>query len=89
MAALQPDVVVTQDLCAVCAVDLKAVQRCANGASIVSLNPFTIQDVMEDILRCCRAQCRAGCAAARSQGTLMYMLGLMQGQAARHKMRPE
>ena len=42
MAALHPDVIVTQDLCAVCAVDLKAVQRCAATARIVSLNPFTL-----------------------------------------------
>lgn len=42
MAALHPDVIVTQDLCAVCAVDLKAVQRCAATARIVSLNPYTL-----------------------------------------------
>ena len=52
LAALQPDVVVTQDLCAVCAVDLKAVQRCAGSARVVSLNPLTLRDVLDDILRC-------------------------------------
>ena len=30
--------------------DLKAVQRCATEARIVCLNPFTLQDVLEDVL---------------------------------------
>lgn len=49
---LKPDVIVTQDLCAVCAVDLSAVQRACDGsAKIICLNPFTLEDVLEDVIR--------------------------------------
>ena len=49
---LNPDVIVTQDLCAVCAVDLSAVEKETNGsAAIVCLNPFTMSNVLEDVLR--------------------------------------
>lgn len=53
---LQPDVIVTQDLCAVCAVDLSAVQRAVGDtAEIVCLNPFTVGDVLEDVMRVANA----------------------------------
>lgn len=51
---LNPDVIITQDLCNVCSVDLSLVQKvCKEMTSqptIVSLNPFTIDDVLNDIL---------------------------------------
>ena len=53
---LRPDVIVTQDLCAVCAVDLAAVERATEGsANIVCLYPFSILDVLDDIRRVGRA----------------------------------
>ena len=61
------------DLCAVCAVDLKAVQRCAAGARVVSLNPFTVQDMLGDILRCGEAmhtERQAQAAVARLQARI-------------------
>ena len=48
--ALSPDLIVTQDLCAVCAVssgDLAS--ACAVGAEVVSLDPRTFADVVESI----------------------------------------
>lgn len=52
---LNPDVIVTQSLCEVCSVDLALVERiCAKAlpsANIISLNPFTIEEVLEDVLR--------------------------------------
>lgn len=51
---LSPDVIITQDLCNVCSVDLALVQKtCAemhSNPQIVSLNPFTVEDVLNDIL---------------------------------------
>lgn len=52
---LRPDVIITQDLCNVCSVDLALVQRVcqefANIPQVVSLNPFSLEDVLEDILK--------------------------------------
>lgn len=55
IAALRPDVIVTQDLCEVCSIDLAAVQRLAArldpSPAIVSLNPTSLEDVFDDVLR--------------------------------------
>jgi iron complex transport system substrate-binding protein len=57
LAELAPDVIVTQDLCAVCAVSLddvrSAVARLArrDGVRIVSLSPTRLGDVLDDVLR--------------------------------------
>jgi ABC-type Fe3+-hydroxamate transport system substrate-binding protein len=52
--ALKPDVIVTQDLCAVCSIDLGAVRQAAARMSpapaIVSLNPQTLEGVFDDVL---------------------------------------
>jgi iron complex transport system substrate-binding protein len=53
---LQPDVVVTQDQCQVCAVSLgeveSAVRRIARrDVRVVSLSPFSLSDVLRDIVR--------------------------------------
>ncbi|MBC7836022.1 MAG: hypothetical protein H7Y88_13125 [Phycisphaerales bacterium] len=54
LASLRPDVVLTQDLCHVCSIDLAAVQRLVSHLSpsprIVSLNPTTLEDVLDDLL---------------------------------------
>lgn len=51
---LSPDVIITQDLCNVCSVDLALVQKVCKDMqtqpSIVSLNPFTVDNVLNDIL---------------------------------------
>ncbi|DBA92072.1 TPA: hypothetical protein ACH3X1_015804 [Trebouxia sp. C0004] len=50
---LQPDVILTQDLCNVCSVDLQLVQQTIDQLSIkpkiVALNPQKLSDVLEDI----------------------------------------
>ena len=52
---LKPDVIVTQDLCNVCSVDLQLVQKTVNQLSIkptiVTLNPQKLSDVLKDILK--------------------------------------
>lgn len=51
---LRPDLILTQDLCQVCSIDLETVRRIAADMSpspeIVSLNPHTVEDVLEDHL---------------------------------------
>ena len=52
---LEPDVIITQDLCNVCSIDLQAVQRVAhelpNQPEVLSLNPRNIEQVFDDLLR--------------------------------------
>ena len=59
LRSLKPDVIITQDLCAVCSIDLAAVQRIAASMAppptIVSLNPTTIEGVIDDVLTVGRA----------------------------------
>lgn len=55
LRSLTPDVILTQDLCDVCSIDLRTVRAIAAGMSpqprIVSLNPRTLEDVFDDVLR--------------------------------------
>ena len=55
LAKLRPDVIITQDLCRVCSIDLDAVRRVAAALSpaprIISLDPMTVEDVLDDHLR--------------------------------------
>jgi iron complex transport system substrate-binding protein len=75
LAELSPDVIVTQDLCAVCAVSLddvrSAVARIARRerVSIVSLSPTRLGDVLDDVERVGAALGRA--AAARETRTAL------------------
>jgi iron complex transport system substrate-binding protein len=55
LAKLKPDLIITQDLCGVCSIDLGTVRAVAGGLSpvpkILSLNPQTLEDVLDDVLR--------------------------------------
>ncbi len=55
LQTLTPDVILTQDLCDVCSIDLRTVRRIAAGMTpqprIISLNPHTLEDVFDDELR--------------------------------------
>ncbi|MEM9166044.1 MAG: ABC transporter substrate-binding protein [Planctomycetota bacterium] len=63
LAELAPDVIVTQDLCDVCSIDLNTVrgaaktiaERTGTEPAVVSLNPETVEDVLDDVLRVGRA----------------------------------
>lgn len=61
LRSLEPDVIVTQDLCEVCAVSLDdvkaAVSRLAAGKDvrIVSLKPVVLSDILEDVQRVAEA----------------------------------
>lgn len=59
LADLKPDLILTQDLCEVCSIDLKAVRRIADRLTprpeIISLNPQTFEDVLDDLYAIGRA----------------------------------
>ena len=54
LVELRPDVILTQDLCDVCSIDLATVRGIAAqmdpSPRIVSLNPVTLDDVLDDVL---------------------------------------
>ena len=53
LGALKPDVILTQDLCEVCSIDLNTVRRVVaemeRQPAIVSMNPQTFEGVLDDI----------------------------------------
>jgi len=53
--SLAPDVILTQDICSVCAIDLMTVERLAATMTprprIVSLNPESFEDVLDNLLQ--------------------------------------
>lgn len=63
-----PDVILTQGLCEVCALDydevVKASERLASFPTIVSLNPHSLADMLDDILRVGSA---TGCEASATE----------------------
>lgn len=72
---LKPDVILTQDLCNVCSVDLQLVQQTIDLLSIkpkvVTLNPQKLSDVLEDISR-------VGKAVGREQESKTAVSALQQ-----------
>ena len=54
LAELRPDVIMTQDLCSVCSIDLETVARVAarlpSRPKVISLNPHTLEAVLDDHL---------------------------------------
>ena len=59
LGELQPDLVVTQDLCAVCAVDVAGVDQALEylgcQASVVTVDPMTLESVLDSIVELGRA----------------------------------
>ncbi len=65
LKSLRPDVILTQDLCKVCSIDLQTVRRVAANlppskttgklVEIVSLNPTTLEGVFDDVLKVAEA----------------------------------
>jgi ABC-type Fe3+-hydroxamate transport system substrate-binding protein len=55
LASLRPDLIITQDLCEVCSIDLESVRLATAAMSprpaVLSLNPHTVEDVFDDLLR--------------------------------------
>jgi iron complex transport system substrate-binding protein len=55
LEAIKPDLIVTQELCDVCAISTsyvaKAVHQLSSEPQVLSLTPHTLEDVLKDILR--------------------------------------
>jgi ABC-type Fe3+-hydroxamate transport system substrate-binding protein len=55
LRSLRPDLILTQDLCDVCSIDLRTVERIAHSMSprprVLSLNPDSLWQVFDDALR--------------------------------------
>ncbi|MCC6428073.1 MAG: ABC transporter substrate-binding protein [Phycisphaerales bacterium] len=55
LGRLAPDVILTQNMCSVCSIDLPTVQRIAAGLKpsprIVTLDPHSVEDVLDDVLK--------------------------------------
>lgn len=55
LEAIKPDLIVTQELCDVCAISTsyvaKAVHRLSSKPQVLSLTPHTLEDVLNDVLR--------------------------------------
>lgn len=92
LAAIGPDVILTQQLCDVCAVSygdvLDAVRRLpAPGPCLVNLEPTTLGDVWKDIMR-------VGAATGHEQGaahltaSLRARAAAVRGRASRAETRP-
>lgn len=68
LTSLKPDLIITQDLCAVCSIDLSTVRAAAASMSpqprILSLNPETLEGVLDDLLTIGAAIHQEHCATA-------------------------
>jgi len=55
LEAIKPDLIVTQELCDVCAISTsyvaKAVHQLSSKPQVLSLTPHTLEDVLDDVLR--------------------------------------
>ena len=73
LAELAPDVILTQDLCEVCSIDLPTVERVAarlpSRPTVVQLHPTSLFDVLDDILR-------VGDAIGRPHAAMAAMVSL-------------
>ena len=86
LAALAPDVIVTQDLCEVCAVSLDDVRRAVarlaqrEAVEVVSLRPTRLGDVLDDVERVARVLGRAATGAS-VRGELERRIREIEGRA--------
>lgn len=92
LAALRPDVIVTQDQCRVCAVELEAIEAAVAehlgfGVEIVSLGATTLDGVWEDHRRVARALGVPGRGARLVEG-LRGRLRTIAGRSAEAAHRP-
>jgi iron complex transport system substrate-binding protein len=87
LAALRPDVIITQSQCEVCAVSAEAVRIACQrepalcAAAIVDLQPWTLPDVFADIRKVAQA-CGAQAAAAEYEAALRRRLDVVRGLTA-------
>ena len=85
LAALEPDVVVTQEACEVCAVSYEQVAACVAragvGSTIVSLGPQRLEDVLADVSRVAAA-CGVAAEGERVEAELRRRLRVLGASAS-------
>ena len=88
---LKPDLIVTQELCEVCAVSYKTVEKAAKtyvaDATVVSLEPNTIEDIFENI-KTVGKLCDVAEKAERVVSDLRQRLGALAEKTGNLKNRP-
>ncbi|GAA5146098.1 cobalamin-binding protein [Nocardioides marinquilinus] len=88
LAELRPDLVVTQDLCAVCALDVGTVSEAlahlgvGDDVEVVTTDPHTLEEVLDSVLLLGRAVGRDNAAAALVAG-LRTRLDAVRDEVAR------
>ena len=92
LAAAKPDLVLTQTLCAACAVSLDQVREALGQAmgrdvALISLEPARVEDVWSDILAVGRALGRETQAEALVEGLRDRLVALSRAVAARERPR--
>lgn len=91
LAELKPDLILTQELCDVCAVSYKTVERAARmyvaGAQVVSLEPNTITDIFDNV-RLVGEICGVSERAETLVAGLLKRLEDLSERAARAEKRP-
>ncbi|HEY0051012.1 MAG TPA: cobalamin-binding protein [Pyrinomonadaceae bacterium] len=92
LAELKPDLIITQELCEVCAVSYKTVERAARmyvaGAQVVSLEPNTIEDIFANI-KTVGELCNVSEKAEEVVTNLRERLGRLREQSAAAETRPK
>jgi iron complex transport system substrate-binding protein len=90
LAELDPTMIVTQDLCAVCAVDLADVDDALDylgcGADVLTLDPLTLEEVLESVLTVGQAtgtQAAAAAVVTRCRDRLAAVRSSIAGEPAR------
>lgn len=72
LASLRPDLIVTQSLCGVCSIDAGVVERVAASLSpeprVMCLNPQSVEDIFDDVLRLGEATERVSAARTAVAG---------------------
>lgn len=86
---LDPELVITQDLCAVCAIDVTevddALAHLGCRAEVVTLDPMTLEEVLDSIVtvgRAVGAEEQAEAVVARSRARLDRLAGWLDGVRA-------
>ena len=92
LKSLQPDLIITQDQCEVCAVPLREVEeavRCvlSSDVNVVSLKPQRLRDIWEDISRVAAVTGREESAEELLKGLKRRLWKLEQ--KTRHRARPK
>ena len=92
LAALKPDLIITQELCEVCAVSYKTVERAAktfvSDATVVSLEPNTIEDIFANI-KTVGELCGAAEKADKIVADLRKRLAALREKTAKVETRPK